>query len=65
MDNINKGATTNVYIKYCKICKDRRYPAPNGPIGQSVNIQNRYVPHFKPGKNFRESVKDAGTKITP
>ena len=30
---------------------------------ESVNIQNRYVPHFKPGKNFRESVKDAGNKI--
>lgn len=47
MDNINKGATTNVYIKYCKICKDRRYPAPNGPIGQSVNIQNKIIPMRK------------------
>ena len=47
MDNINKGATTNVYIKYCKIYKDRRYPAPNGPIGQSVNIQNKIIPMRK------------------
>ena len=32
----------------------------NPKSGESVNIQNRYVPHFKPGKEFRESVKDAG-----
>jgi integration host factor subunit beta len=37
----------------------------NPKSGESVNIQNRYVPHFKPGKEFRESVKDAGSKITP
>ena len=37
----------------------------NPKSGESVNIQNRYVPHFKPGKEFRESVKDAGTKIKP
>ena len=35
----------------------------NPKSGESVNIQNRYVPHFKPGKNFRESVKEAGNKI--
>ena len=37
----------------------------NPKSGESVNIQNRYVPNFKPGKEFRESVKDAGTKIKP
>ena len=37
----------------------------NPKSGESVNIQNRYVPLFKPGKKFRESVKDAGNKITP
>jgi len=35
----------------------------NPKSGESVDIQNRYVPHFKPGKNFRESVKDARIKI--
>ena len=35
----------------------------NPKSGESVNIQNRYVPHFKPGKDFKESVKDAGNKI--
>ena len=35
----------------------------NPKSGESVNIQNRYVPHFKPGKQFRESVKDAGNNI--
>ena len=35
----------------------------NPKSGESVNIQNRYVPHFKPGKDFRESVKEAGNKI--
>lgn len=34
----------------------------NPKSGETVNIENRYVPHFKPGKEFRESVKDAGTK---
>tara|TARA_X000000368_G_scaffold154907_1_gene122076 strand:- start:199 stop:504 length:306 start_codon:yes stop_codon:yes gene_type:complete len=37
----------------------------NPKSGESVNIQNRYVPHFKPGKEFKESVKDTGSKITP
>ena len=35
----------------------------NPKSGETVNIQNRYVPHFKPGKNFRESGKDADNKI--
>ena len=35
----------------------------NPKSGESVNIQNRYVPHFKPGKDFKESVKDVGKKI--
>ena len=35
----------------------------NPKSGESVKIQNRYVPHFKPGKEFRELVKDAGNKI--
>ena len=35
----------------------------NPKSGESVNIKNRYVPHFNPGKDFRESVKDAGNKI--
>ena len=35
----------------------------NTKAGESVNIQNRYVPHFKPGKDFRESVKDTDIKI--
>ena len=35
----------------------------NPKSGESVNIQNRYVPHFKPGKDFKESVKDVGNKI--
>ena len=35
----------------------------NPKSGESVNIQNRYVPHFKPGKEFRESVKHAGNNI--
>ena len=35
----------------------------NPKSGESVSIQNRYVPHFKPGKDFRESVKEAGNKI--
>ena len=25
--------------------------------GQSVSIEERYVPHFKPGKNLKERVK--------
>ena len=29
----------------------------NPKSGQSVNIQERYVPHFKPGKNLKERVK--------
>ena len=37
--------------------------ARNPKSGESVSIQNRYVPHFKPGKQFRESVKDAGNNI--
>ena len=35
----------------------------NPKSGETVNIQNRYVPHFKPGKDFRESVKDADNNI--
>ena len=35
----------------------------NPKSGESVNIQNRYVPHFKPWKDFRESVKEAGNRI--
>ena len=35
----------------------------NPKSGESVNIQNRYVPHFKPGKDFKESVKDVGNII--
>ena len=35
----------------------------NPKSGEAVNIQNRYVPHFKPGKDFRESVKEARKKI--
>ena len=35
----------------------------NPKSGESVNIKNRYVPHFKPGKDFRESVKDVDAKI--
>ena len=35
----------------------------NPKSGESVNIQNRYVPHFKPGKEFRESVKHSGNNI--
>ena len=34
----------------------------NPKSGETVNIQNRYVPHFKPGKEFRESVKKAGNQ---
>ena len=37
--------------------------ARNPKSGESVNIQNRYVPHFKPGKEFRESVKHSGNNI--
>ena len=29
----------------------------NHKSGQSVNIEERYVPHFKPGKNLKERVK--------
>ena len=29
----------------------------NPKSGQSVNIEERYVPHFKPGKNLKERVK--------
>ena len=28
----------------------------NPKSGQSVNIEERYVPHFKPGKNLKERV---------
>ena len=29
----------------------------NPKSGQSVRIEERYVPHFKPGKNLKERVK--------
>jgi len=29
----------------------------NPKSGQSVSIDERYVPHFKPGKNLKERVK--------
>ena len=29
----------------------------NPKSGQSVNIEERYVPHFKPGKNLKDRVK--------
>ena len=29
----------------------------NPKSGQSVNIEERYVPHFKPGKSLKERVK--------
>ena len=29
----------------------------NPKSGQSVNIEERYVPHFTPGKNLKERVK--------
>ena len=29
----------------------------NPKSGQSVSIEERYVPHFKPGKNLKERVK--------
>ena len=29
----------------------------NPKSGQSVSINERYVPHFKPGKNLKERVK--------
>ena len=29
----------------------------NPKTGQSVSIEERYVPHFKPGKNLKERVK--------
>ena len=29
----------------------------NPKSGQSVNIEERYVPNFKPGKNLKERVK--------
>ncbi len=35
----------------------------NPKSGESVSIQNRYVPHFKPGKDFRDSVKDTNKKV--
>ena len=28
----------------------------NPKSGESVNIQNRYVPHFKPGKELKDRV---------
>ena len=34
----------------------------NPKSGETVSIQNRYVPHFKPGKDFRESVRDKKVK---
>ena len=35
----------------------------NPKSGESVKIMNRYVPHFKPGKEFRELVKNAGNNL--
>jgi integration host factor subunit beta len=35
----------------------------NPKSGESVKIKNRYVPHFKPGKEFRETIKDVSSKI--
>ncbi len=31
----------------------------NPKSGESVNIDERYVPHFKPGKDLKERVKQA------
>ena len=42
-------------------CFSLRYRKPrvgrNPKSGQSVSIEERYVPHFKPGKNLKERVK--------
>ena len=35
----------------------------NPKSGESVIIKKRYVPHFKPGKEFRETIRDVSSKI--
>jgi len=34
----------------------------NPKTGQSVNLDGKYVPHFKPGKELRDRVNDSLTK---
>jgi len=35
----------------------------NPKTGESVDLQGKYVPHFKPGKELRERVNDGISKL--
>ena len=58
MDSLKKGKRIEIRgfgsfsLRYRKSRIGR-----NPKSGESVNIDERYVPHFKPGKNLKERVK--------
>ncbi len=37
----------------------------NPRTGEPVHLKGKYVPHFKPGKQLRERVNDAGAENAP
>ena len=58
MDSLKKGQRIEIRgfgsfsLRYRKSRIGR-----NPKSGESVDIEERYVPHFKPGKNLKERVK--------
>lgn len=40
----------------------RGYTGRNPRSGQTIHIRDRYVPHFKPGRELRRRVNDAANK---
>lgn len=47
---------------YRRSHRDSRYRAPrvgrNPKTGQSVSLEGKFVPHFKPGKELRDRVNE-------
>ena len=58
MDSLRKGQRIEIrgFGSFCLRYRKSRIGR-NPKSGESVDIEERYVPHFKPGKNLKERVK--------
>ena len=58
MDSLRKGQRIEIrgFGSFCLRYRKSRIGR-NPKSGESVDIEERYVPHFKPGKDLKERVK--------
>ena len=58
MDSLKKGQRIEIrgFGSFCLRYRKSRIGR-NPKSGESVDIEERYVPHFKPGKDLKERVK--------